>query len=93
MKVGSRDLAVAVATRRSGGTTVSATCEIAAAVGIRVFSTGGIGGVHRGVVDHFDISSDLWALSRFPVAVVCAGAKTVLDLPKTLEVLRRSRSR
>lgn len=87
LKVGSRDLAVAVAGRRSGGTTVSATCEIAAAVGIRVFATGGIGGIHRGVAEHFDISQDLWALSRFPVAVVCAGFKSVLDLPKTLEAL------
>lgn len=87
IKVGSRDLAMAVAGLRSGGTTVSATCEVAAAVGIRVFATGGIGGVHRGVAEHFDISQDLWALSRFPVAVVCAGAKSVLDLPKTMEVL------
>ncbi len=87
LKVGSRDLAVAIAGRRSGGTTVSATCEIAAAAGIRVFATGGLGGVHRGASEHFDISQDLWALSRFPVAVVCAGAKSVLDLPKTLEVL------
>lgn len=87
LKVGSRDLAIAVATKRSGGTTVSATCEVAARAGIRVFSTGGIGGVHRGASDHFDLSQDLWALSRFPVAVVCAGAKSVLDLPKTLEVL------
>ena len=87
LKVGSRDLAVGVARRRSGGTTVSATCEVAAAVGIRVFATGGIGGVHRGVAEHLDISQDLWALSRFPVAVVCAGAKSVLDLPKTLEAL------
>lgn len=87
LKVGSRDLAMAVAQRRSGGTTVSATCEIAARAGIRVFSTGGIGGVHRGAAEHFDISQDLWALSKFPVAVVCAGAKSILDLPKTLEVL------
>lgn len=87
LKVGSRDLAVGVARGRSGGTTVSATCEVAAAVGIRVFATGGIGGIHRGVAEHLDISQDLWALSRFPVAVVCAGAKSVLDLPKTLEAL------
>jgi pseudouridylate synthase len=86
-KVGSRDLAWAMVQRATGGTTVSATCELAAKVGIAVFSTGGIGGVHRGVVDHFDISQDLWALGRFPVAVVCAGAKSVLDLPRTLEVL------
>lgn len=87
MKVGSRDLAVAVATGATGGTTVSATCELAAAAGIRVFATGGIGGVHRGVVEHLDVSQDLGALARFPVAVVCAGAKSVLDLPKTLELL------
>jgi pseudouridine-5'-phosphate glycosidase len=66
---------------------VSATCELAAAAGIRVFSTGGIGGVHRGVAEHMDISQDIWALARFPVAVVCAGAKSVLDLPKTMEAL------
>lgn len=87
LKVGSRDLAVAVATRASGGTTVSATCELAAAAGIRVFSTGGIGGVHRGASEHWDISQDIAALSRYPVAVVCAGAKSVLDLPKTMELL------
>jgi pseudouridylate synthase len=87
VKVGSRDLPQAVLERRTGGTTVSATCELAAAVGIRLFATGGIGGVHRGVERHLDISQDLWALARFPVAVVCAGAKSVLDLPKTLEAL------
>jgi pseudouridine-5'-phosphate glycosidase len=87
LKLGSRDLAVAMATRASGGTTVSATCELAAAAGIRVFSTGGIGGVHRGASEHFDISQDIAALARFPVAVVCAGAKSVLDLPKTMELL------
>ena len=87
LKLGSRDLAVALARKSTGGTTVSATCELAAAAGIRVFSTGGIGGVHRGVAEQMDISQDLWALARFPVAVVCAGAKSVLDLPKTLEAL------
>ena len=87
MKVGSRDLAIAIAKKATGGTTVSATLEIAAAAGIAVFATGGLGGVHRAVAEHLDVSQDLWALSRFPVAVVCAGAKSVLDLPKTLEVL------
>ena len=87
LKLGSRDLAVALGTGATGGTTVSATCELAAAAGIRVFATGGIGGVHRGVAEHLDVSQDLWALARFPVAVVCAGAKSVLDLPKTLEAL------
>ncbi|MCP3144592.1 pseudouridine-5'-phosphate glycosidase [Pyxidicoccus xibeiensis] len=87
LKLSSRDLAVAVATRASGGTTVSATCELAAAAGIRVFATGGIGGVHRGASEHWDISQDIAALARYPVAVVCAGAKSVLDLPKTMELL------
>lgn len=87
MKVGSRDLAVAVARKATGGTTVSATCEIAAAAGIHVFATGGLGGVHRDVTDSMDISQDLPAIARFPVAVVCAGAKSVLDLPRTLELL------
>ncbi len=87
LKLGSRDLAVAVATKATGGTTVSATCELAAAAGISVFATGGLGGVHRGAEEHFDVSQDLPAIARFPVAVVCAGAKSVLDLPKTLELL------
>ncbi|MBL8910474.1 MAG: pseudouridine-5'-phosphate glycosidase [Archangium sp.] len=86
-KIGSRDLAIAVARKLSGGTTVSATCELAAAAGIHVFATGGLGGVHRGVEEHLDISQDLPALARWPVAVVCAGAKSVLDLPRTLELL------
>jgi pseudouridine-5'-phosphate glycosidase len=87
MKLGSRDLAVAVALKASGGTTVSATCELAAAAGIRVFATGGLGGVHRGASEHWDVSQDIGALARYPVAVVCAGAKSVLDLPKTMEAL------
>jgi pseudouridine-5'-phosphate glycosidase len=87
LKLGSRDLAIAVATGASGGTTVSATCQLAAAAGIRVFSTGGIGGVHRGATETWDISQDIAALARYPVAVVCAGAKSVLDLPKTMELL------
>ncbi len=87
LKIGSRDLAVAVCERKTGGTTVSATCEIAARAGIRFFATGGIGGVHRGLAERLDVSQDLWALSRFPVAVVCAGAKSVLDLEATLELL------
>jgi pseudouridylate synthase len=87
MKIGSRDLAIAVARKATGGTTVSATCEMAASAGIHVFATGGLGGVHRGVEDHMDISQDLPAIARWPVAVVCAGAKSVLDLPRTLEVL------
>ncbi len=87
MKIGSRDLAVAVARGASGGTTVSATVEMAAAAGIQVFATGGIGGVHRGFDEHLDVSQDLPAIARSPVAVVCAGAKSVLDLPRTVEVL------
>ncbi|MFO0595967.1 MAG: pseudouridine-5'-phosphate glycosidase [Myxococcaceae bacterium] len=87
MKIGSRDLAIAVARKATGGTTVSATCELAAAANIHVFATGGLGGVHRGVEDHMDISQDLPAIARWPVAVVCAGAKSVLDLPRTLELL------
>lgn len=85
MKVASRDLAIAVARKATGGTTVSATCEMAAEAGIHVFATGGIGGVHRG--EQLDISQDMAAIARFPVAVVCAGPKSVLDLEKTLEVL------
>jgi len=87
LKLGSRDLAVAIAQGRTGGTTVSATCELAALAGIEVFATGGLGGVHRGFDVALDISQDLPALARWPVAVVCAGAKSVLDLPRTLELL------
>jgi pseudouridine-5'-phosphate glycosidase len=87
LKVAARDLGLSTALGRSGGTTVSASVAIAAAAGIRVFTTGGIGGVHRGAAEHFDLSQDLLALSRHEVAVVCAGAKSVLDLPKTLEAL------
>ncbi len=87
LKLGSRDLAIAVAQKRTGGTTVSATCEMAARAGIGVFATGGLGGVHRGVAEDLDISQDLPAIARWPIAVVCAGAKSVLDLPKTLELL------
>ncbi len=85
LKISSRDIAPAVNLRRSGGTTVAGTLVIAAAVGIRVFSTGGIGGVHRQAP--FDVSADLVQLARNPVVVVCAGAKAILDIPATLEVL------
>jgi pseudouridylate synthase len=84
-KVGGRDLAPTVAAGADGGTTVSGTCAVAAALGLPVFATGGIGGVHPG--DARDVSEDLHALSRFPGMVVCAGAKSVLDLPRTLEAL------
>lgn len=86
-KLGARDLPVAVAQKATGATTVSATLEVAAALGIRVFATGGIGGVHRGVSEHGDVSQDLEALAHRPVGVVCAGAKSILDLPRTLELL------
>jgi len=81
------NLAAAVGQGVDGSTTVSATCFAAARAGIRVFATGGIGGVHRDVIDSFDISADLGALARFPVAVVCAGVKAILDLPRTVELL------
>ena len=87
LKVGERDLALAMAFQRTGGTTVSATCAMAAAAGVAVFATGGLGGVHRGAEQDFDISQDLLAVSRWPVGVVCAGVKSVLDLPRTLELL------
>ncbi|HEY6361400.1 MAG TPA: pseudouridine-5'-phosphate glycosidase [Vicinamibacterales bacterium] len=70
-----------------GSTTVAATLLVARRAGIRVFATGGIGGVHRNATETGDISADLTALARFPVAVVCAGAKAVLDLPRTIELL------
>lgn len=86
-KATTRDLGLLAARRRSGATTVAATMAIASAAGIRVFATGGIGGVHRGAAETFDVSADLLELSRTRVAVVAAGAKAVLDLPKTLEAL------
>jgi pseudouridine-5'-phosphate glycosidase len=86
-KASRRDLAGLVARRESGATTVSATMLIAAMAGIPVFATGGIGGVHRGVESTMDVSADLYELARTPVAVVCAGAKSILDIPKTLELL------
>ncbi|MEM1412574.1 MAG: pseudouridine-5'-phosphate glycosidase [Pseudomonadota bacterium] len=82
-----RDLPLAMARGESGGTTVAATLHLASAAGIRVFATGGIGGVHRGAAQTFDISADLPALARYPLAVVCAGPKAILDLGLTLEVL------
>ena len=86
-KLSRRDLPFALAAKQSGATTVAATMIGAHLAGIRVFATGGIGGVHRGARDSFDISADLEELARTPVAVVSAGAKAILDLPKTLEVL------
>ena len=87
MKVSRADLAFAIAERRTGATTVAATMIAAARAGIRVFATGGIGGVHRKAEESFDISADLDELARTGVIVVCAGAKAILDIPKTLEVL------
>ena len=86
-KASRRDLPVLLAQGGSGTTTVAATMVIAAAAGIRVFATGGIGGVHRGAATTMDISADLQELARTPVAVVCAGAKSILDLGLTLEYL------
>lgn len=87
MKLSRADLGFAIAMGRSGGTTVSATMICAALAGIAVFATGGIGGVHRDGQDSMDISADLEELARTPVTVVCAGAKAILDLPRTLEYL------
>ncbi|MEL6967015.1 MAG: pseudouridine-5'-phosphate glycosidase [Pseudomonadota bacterium] len=87
MKLSRADLPYAMAMGRTGSTTVAATMIAAAAAGIDVFATGGIGGVHRGAEESFDVSADLQELARSPVTVVCAGAKAILDLPKTLEVL------
>ncbi len=84
-KVNRRDLGIVTAHGGNGGTTVSATMYIAQAAGIRVLATGGIGGVHRGTTG--DISADLPELARTPMAVVCSGAKSILDLPRTLEWL------
>ena len=84
-KLAVRDLPVALALGRSGATTVSSTALLAAAAGIGVFATGGLGGVHREAADTFDESADLTTLSRTPLLVVCAGVKSILDVPATLE--------
>src|SRR5271170_954149 len=86
-KASRRDLAPILARGGTGGTSVAATMYLAGAAGIEIFATGGIGGVHRGAEETFDISADLVELSRSKVAVVCAGAKSILDIPKTLEYL------
>jgi len=86
-KVSRRDLPAVIACGGDGATTVAGTMILAAAAGIDVFCTGGIGGVHRGGESTLDVSADLTELGRTPVAVVCAGAKSILDLPRTLEVL------
>jgi pseudouridylate synthase len=86
-KLSRADLAACLASGRTGATTVAATMICAHLAGISTFATGGIGGVHRGAEDTFDISADLLELAQTPVTVVCAGAKAILDIPKTLEVL------
>ena len=87
LKASRRDLAVVVAQGLHGATTVSGTMALAARAGIEVFVTGGLGGVHRGATHSLDISADLTELARTPVAVVCAGVKSILDIGLTLEVL------
>ena len=87
IKVSRRDLASAIVRQQNGGTTVSATMICAHKAGIRVFVTGGIGGVHRDFEQTLDVSADLEELSRTPVAVVCAGVKSILDISRTLEYL------
>jgi pseudouridylate synthase len=86
-KLSRADLAACLVSGRTGATTVAATMIAAHAAGIAVFATGGIGGVHAGAAESFDISADLAELARTPVTVVAAGAKAILDLPKTLELL------
>jgi pseudouridine-5'-phosphate glycosidase len=87
VKVSSRDIGIAMARRATGGTTVAATSVLAAKAGLRVFATGGLGGVHRGAAQTFDESADLTTLSRTPITVVSAGVKAILDIPATLERL------
>lgn len=91
VKASGRDLAAAIARGQTAGTTVSATMKIAELAGIAMFATGGVGGVHRGVEDTMDISADLTELGRTEVAVVCAGVKSILDIPRTLEFLETQR--
>ena len=87
LKLSRRDLPFAFSQNRNGATTVAATMVIAAAAGIQIFATGGIGGVHRGAEQSFDISADLTELARSDVAVICAGPKAILDIPATVEYL------
>ena len=86
-KLSARDLAVAAAKGAHGATTVAATAHLASIVGIRLFATGGLGGVHREARESWDVSADLAILARTPVAVVCSGVKSILDVPATLEYL------
>lgn len=87
LKISRADLAYAISSQKTAGTTVAATMMVANLVGIKVFATGGIGGVHKGAETSFDISADLMELGKTDVIVVAAGAKAILDIPKTLEVL------
>ena len=87
VKASSRDVPALVATGASGATTVAGTMFCARLAGIDMIATGGIGGVHRGAASTFDVSADLYELARTPVAVVCSGAKSILDIPATLEML------
>jgi pseudouridine-5'-phosphate glycosidase len=91
VKASGRDLAVAMVRKQSAGTTVSATMLLADLAGIEIFATGGVGGVHRGAEQTFDISADLTELGRTRTAVVCAGVKSILDIAKTLEYLETQR--
>ncbi len=91
VKASGRDLAAIMSRGGSAGTTVSATMRIAALAGIKVFATGGVGGVHRGAEETFDVSADLAELGRTGTAVVCAGVKSILDIAKTLEYLETQR--
>lgn len=86
-KVNLANLGAVLAAGGWGATTVAGTLHLAQRAGLKVFATGGIGGVHRGASNSFDVSADLTALTRYPLVTVCAGAKAILDLPKTLEVL------
>ena len=86
-KLSARDLPVAAAKGSHGATTVAATAHLAALAGIRLFATGGLGGVHKEARESWDVSADLAALARTPVAVVCSGVKSILDVPATLEYL------
>ena len=89
-KLSARDLPVAAAKGVHGATTVAATAHLAALAGIKLFATGGLGGVHRGARESWDVSADLAVLARTPVAVVCSGVKSILDVPATLEYLETS---
>ncbi|GAA5804549.1 pseudouridine-5'-phosphate glycosidase [Helicostylum pulchrum] len=86
-KTSRRDLSVVLSQKKVGATTVAGTMILARSAGIPIFVTGGIGGAHRGAEQSFDISADLTELGRTPIAVICAGVKSILDIPKTLEVL------